>query len=72
MLISPTAVFDEQKFVFKGSNYGVGAVFAKNVDEPQYWHRDRLANDFYQALLKNEGMRSCRCRGLMGRRLFRV
>lgn len=31
MLISPTAVFDEERFVFKGSCAGVGAVFVKDV-----------------------------------------
>jgi hypothetical protein len=58
MLISPTAVFDEKTFVFKGSNGkkgGVGSVFFKNVHDPQYWHRNRTMNDFYRGLLKNEG-----------------
>lgn len=55
MLISPTAVFDEEKFVFKGSNRGKGVVFMKNVDDPQNWHRNKAANDFYRALLKDDG-----------------
>ena len=58
MLISPAAVFDEEKFVFKGSNGkpgDMGAVFVKDVNDPQYWHRDMVANDCYQALLKDEG-----------------
>lgn len=41
MLISPNAVFDEEKFVFRGSNAGEGKVFQKDVDDEQYWHRDR-------------------------------
>jgi hypothetical protein len=58
MLISPAAVFDEQSFVFKGSlggNDGQGGAFIKNVDDPQFWHRDKVANDFYRRLLKDEG-----------------
>ncbi|KAF8855801.1 hypothetical protein BDZ45DRAFT_675971 [Acephala macrosclerotiorum] len=55
MLISPTAVFDEEKFVFRGSNSGEGKVFRKDVDDEQYWHRDRVMNDFYRGLLRGEG-----------------
>jgi len=55
MLISPTAVFDEEKFVFRGSNRGKGVVFMKNVDDPRNWHRDKAANDFYRTLLKDDG-----------------
>jgi hypothetical protein len=56
MLISPTATFEEGKFVFRGSNNSEeGRVFLKDANDPQYWHRNRLANDFYRALLKNTG-----------------
>lgn len=58
MLISPSAVFDEKNFVFKRSNGekgGPGQVFMKDVNDPQYWHRDRVANDFYRALLRGDG-----------------
>jgi hypothetical protein len=48
-------VFDEERFLFKGSCAGVRAVFAKYVNDTQYWHRDTVANDFYRALLKDEG-----------------
>jgi hypothetical protein len=58
MLISPSAVFDEKNFVFRGSN-GMegepGQVFVKDVNDSQYWHRDRVANDFYRTLLQGEG-----------------
>lgn len=55
MLISPRAMFDEEKFVFRGSNSGEGNVFRKDVDDEQYWHRDRVMNDFYRELLRGEG-----------------
>jgi hypothetical protein len=58
MLISPTAVFDEENFVFKGSNGAngwPGEVFKKDVNDTQYWHRNRALNDFYRDLLSGEG-----------------
>jgi hypothetical protein len=56
MLISPNAVFDEEHFVFKGSNDSEeGNVFLKNADDPQYWHRNRELNDYYRSLLQNKG-----------------
>ncbi|CZR56178.1 uncharacterized protein PAC_06066 [Phialocephala subalpina] len=55
MLISPDATFDEERFVFRGSNGGEGIVFRKDVDDEQYWHRDRAMNDFYRGLLRGEG-----------------
>ncbi|EPE36479.1 hypothetical protein GLAREA_08642 [Glarea lozoyensis ATCC 20868] len=59
MLISPTAVLDEENFVFKGSNgtYGwPGEVFKKDVNDTQYWHRNRVFNDFYRELLTGEDL----------------
>jgi hypothetical protein len=56
MLISPTAVFDEENFVFQGSNdTEEGRVFLKDADDPQYWHRNKAANDYYRSLLRNKG-----------------
>lgn len=56
MLISPTAILDEENFVFRGSNDTKdGRVFLKDSEDPQYWHRDQVANDFYRALLERKG-----------------
>ena len=34
---------------------GQGTVFIKNVNDPQFWHRDKSVNDFYRQLLRDEG-----------------
>ena len=56
VLILPTAVFDEENFVFNRSCADVGPVSApKNINDTQYWHRDTAANRLHRALLKDEG-----------------
>ncbi|WDK15188.1 hypothetical protein CGRA01v4_06469 [Colletotrichum graminicola] len=53
MLISPSAVFDEDSFVFRGSNDSEqGEAFRKDVDDQLYWHRDREASAFFRKLLR--------------------
>ncbi|KAH8100977.1 hypothetical protein BXZ70DRAFT_142295 [Cristinia sonorae] len=55
MMISPEAVFDEDHFVFKGSN-APGSCFRKDSDDARWHHRDRAYTDFYRRLLgHNEG-----------------
>ncbi|WQF75286.1 hypothetical protein CDEST_00300 [Colletotrichum destructivum] len=57
MLISPSAIFDEDVFVFRGSNDSdQGEAFQKDADNERYWHRDREASCFYRKLLRrNKG-----------------
>ncbi|KAJ0167898.1 hypothetical protein CTA2_12311 [Colletotrichum tanaceti] len=57
MLISPSAIFDEDSFVFRGSNDSEqGEAFLKDADDERYWHRDREASSFYRKLLRrNKG-----------------
>lgn len=55
MLVAPTARFDEETFVFRGSN-PPGSCFRKDTDDPRYHHRDASINEFYRKLLgRNEG-----------------
>jgi len=57
MAISPTASFDEEAFVFRGSNdWDGGRAFMEDVDDERYWHRDRVLNGWYRKLFrKNRG-----------------
>ncbi|KZL64520.1 membrane protein [Colletotrichum tofieldiae] len=57
MLISPNAVFDEDVFVFKGSNDSdQGEAFQRDMDDERYWHRDQEASVFFRKLLRrNKG-----------------
>ncbi|KAK1598835.1 uncharacterized protein LY79DRAFT_586375 [Colletotrichum navitas] len=53
MLISPSAVFDENSFVFRGSNNSdQGESFRKDIDDQLYWHRDQKASAFFRNLLR--------------------
>ena len=53
MLISPTAIFDIDRFVFLGSNdTEQGRAFMKDVDDPHYWHRKKEDNDWYRRLFR--------------------
>ncbi|KAK1974490.1 hypothetical protein LZ30DRAFT_405647 [Colletotrichum cereale] len=53
MLISPSAVFDERSFVFRGSNDSdQGEAFRKDVDDQRYWHRDQETSTFFRKLLR--------------------
>ncbi|KAK1990523.1 hypothetical protein LX36DRAFT_664123 [Colletotrichum falcatum] len=53
MLVSPTAVFDEDAFVFRSStDFGQGEALRKDVDDESYWHRDREASRFFRKLLR--------------------
>ncbi|KAJ2976012.1 hypothetical protein NQ176_g5192 [Zarea fungicola] len=57
MLISCDAEFEEQNFIFKGSNNHAAAhVFMKDTDDARHWHRDTAASAFYRRLFRrNEG-----------------
>lgn len=48
--ISPDAVFDENRFVFTGSN-PPGSCFRKSRDNRQFHHRNEAVNEFYRNLL---------------------
>lgn len=53
MAISPDAEFEEQTFVFRGSNnHPKGRAFMKDVDDDRYWHRDRETSQFYRRLFR--------------------
>jgi hypothetical protein len=53
MCISPTASFDENTFVFSGSNdWPEGKAFLKDVDDPHMLHRDAEASQFFRQLLR--------------------
>jgi hypothetical protein len=53
MLIAGTAVFEEDTFVFRGSNATEeGVYFMKDLDDKRFWHRDSQQNDFFRALLR--------------------
>ena len=55
MLIAPDAVFDQERFVFRGAN-PPGSCFRKDTEDPRYHHRDPRVNDYYRELLgRNEG-----------------
>lgn len=55
MLISPDAVFDDMKFVFRGSNdHDAGRMFMKDVDDKQFWHRDEEASQYYRRLFRKD------------------
>ncbi|KAI0130574.1 hypothetical protein BJ170DRAFT_706823 [Xylariales sp. AK1849] len=55
MLISPEAKFDEQSFVFRGSNdHPGGRAFMKDVDDPTHWHRDQETSKFYRKLFRKD------------------
>ncbi|KZL85353.1 hypothetical protein CI238_07360 [Colletotrichum incanum] len=55
MLISPKAVFDEDVFVFRGSNDSdQGEAFQKDLDDQRHWHRDREASIFFRKLLRRK------------------
>lgn len=47
--IQPSALFDEQAFVFSGSV--PDTVFQKDADDTRYTHRNRMLNDYYRELL---------------------
>jgi hypothetical protein len=51
MLITPTAIFEEDAFVFRGSN-PVGSPFRKDVDDPVYHHRRTATNEYYRSLFR--------------------
>lgn len=56
MLISPDAVFDRERFVFRGSNaHDGGRMFMKDVDDRQYWHRDEKLSKYYRTFLRQGG-----------------
>ncbi|GME24430.1 hypothetical protein GTA08_BOTSDO11579 [Neofusicoccum parvum] len=56
LLICPDAQFDEQKFVFRGSNdWDAGACFKKDPNDRQYQHRDPEWNAFFRDLLRPGG-----------------
>ncbi len=53
MLISPNARFDEEKFIFLGSNdWPEGRVFMKDVDDAKSWHRDDQATQFFRKFFR--------------------
>ncbi|KAH8879151.1 hypothetical protein GQ53DRAFT_855245 [Thozetella sp. PMI_491] len=53
MCISPTARFDEERFIFLGSNdWPEGRVFMKDVDDQIWWHRDIEATQFFSRLFR--------------------
>jgi hypothetical protein len=53
MCISPTARFDEERFIFLGSNdWPEGRVFKKDVDDPTSWHRDTEATRFFRGFFR--------------------
>jgi hypothetical protein len=55
MAIAPTAVWDEDRFVIRGSNnWDVGSCFKKDPENSQYWHRDTDLNEFYRSLLSRD------------------
>lgn len=51
MLISPDAVFESKKFVFRGSN-APDSCFRKKRDDVRYADRQIVINDFYRTLLR--------------------
>ncbi|KAK7977207.1 hypothetical protein PG996_003279 [Apiospora saccharicola] len=53
-LVAATAGFDEQVFLFRGSNdHAAAAAFRKDVDDRgRYWHRDRATSEFYRGLIR--------------------
>ncbi|KAK9783552.1 hypothetical protein SCAR479_00111 [Seiridium cardinale] len=54
MHISPSAVFDEAKFVFLGSNdWGQGRVFMRGLDDPTNSHNDRVATEYFKRLFRS-------------------
>lgn len=55
MLISSTAIWEEDKFVYRGCNSGdAGKCFRReDLDDPQYWHHDRASSKFYRDMLRN-------------------
>ena len=55
MLVSPTARFNEETFVIEGADSPDSCLW-KDMDDPQYHHRDPHVNEFYRRLLgKDEG-----------------
>lgn len=53
MLISSEATFDEENFIFRGSNnHKAGRVFLKDVDDEKHWHRDTETNRFYRPMFR--------------------
>ncbi|KAK1975245.1 cytochrome P450 [Colletotrichum cereale] len=55
MLISPSVVFDEAAFVFRGSNDSLHEqAFRKDVDDQWYWHRDHEASVFIRKLFRQD------------------
>lgn len=54
MLISSSAIFEEDTFVFRGSNSADDArCFRKNLKDPGSLHLNKVANEFYQGLLRD-------------------
>ncbi|KAK2052793.1 hypothetical protein LY76DRAFT_598344 [Colletotrichum caudatum] len=53
MLVSPSAVFDEDAFVFRSAKDSAqGGALLKDVDDQSSWHRDREASAFFRGLLR--------------------
>lgn len=53
-LISPHAIFEDNTFVFRGSNdWPEGRVFMKDINDQRYWHRDLERSKFYYDRLRN-------------------
>lgn len=46
MLIAGDAMFDRERFVFRGSN-PPGSCFRKDTEDPRYHHRDARVNEYY-------------------------
>jgi hypothetical protein len=54
MLVSSSAVFDSERFVFLGSNKP-GSCFYKDRDDVRYADRQSTINEFYRKLLRKDG-----------------
>lgn len=54
MLVSSSAVFDSERFVFLGSNQP-GSCFYKDRDDVRYADRQSTINEFYRKLLRKNG-----------------
>jgi hypothetical protein len=53
MCISPTARFDEERFIFLGSNdWTEGRVFMKDINDPNFWHNDTEATQFFRGFFR--------------------
>ena len=52
MYVRTDAVFDDRRFVFRGSVKGT--VFQKQGDDRRYHHRNGILNSYYQSLMDFE------------------